>query len=57
MMMLTLPTTEGGQTPDRAVTVLHPKTAVKKPIKNPVVIGAYLKPSLRRIAHYDYWSD
>ncbi|WP_299003981.1 YgiQ family radical SAM protein [uncultured Shewanella sp.] len=45
----------GGKRPDRAVTVYTQrcKEAYKT---SPVVIGG-IEASLRRIAHYDYWSD
>ncbi|MGS0681771.1 YgiQ family radical SAM protein [Shewanella sp. 125m-7] len=45
----------GGKRPDRAVTVYTQRC--KEAFKNvPVVIGG-IEASLRRIAHYDYWSD
>lgn len=45
----------GGKRPDRAVTVYAQK--VRECYKGvPVVIGS-IEASLRRIAHYDYWSD
>lgn len=45
----------GGKRPDRAVTVYTQRC--KEAYKNvPVVIGG-IEASLRRIAHYDYWSD
>jgi len=46
----------GGKRPDRAVTVYAQRVreAFKKGV--PVVIGG-IEASLRRIAHYDYWSD
>mgnify|MGYP000229949668 CR=1 FL=1 len=44
----------GGKRPDRAVTVYTQRC--KEAYKVPVVIGG-IEASLRRIAHYDYWSD
>ena len=44
-----------GQRPDRAVTVYSQK--VREAYKDvPIVIGG-IEASLRRIAHYDYWTD
>lgn len=49
------PGDEGGKRPDRAVTVYSQRC--KEAYKGvPVVIGS-IEASLRRIAHYDYWSD
>ncbi|NJI86418.1 YgiQ family radical SAM protein [Shewanella sp. Iso12] len=49
------PGNEGGKRPDRAVTVYTQRC--KEAFKEvPVVIGG-IEASLRRIAHYDYWSD
>ncbi len=49
------PNDEGGKRPDRAVTVYTQRC--KEAFKGvPVVIGG-IEASLRRIAHYDYWSD
>lgn len=49
------PNDEGGKRPDRAVTVYTQRC--KEAFKNvPTVIGG-IEASLRRIAHYDYWSD
>jgi uncharacterized radical SAM protein YgiQ len=49
------PNDEGGKRPDRAVTVYTQRC--KEAYKGvPVVIGG-IEASLRRIAHYDYWSD
>jgi uncharacterized radical SAM protein YgiQ len=48
------PHNEGGKRPDRAVTVYTQRC--KEAYKKPVVIGG-IEASLRRIAHYDYWSD
>lgn len=49
------PDDEGGKRPDRAVTVYSQKC--KEAYKNvPVIIGG-IEASLRRLAHYDYWSD
>ena len=45
----------GGKRPDRAVTVYTQRC--KESYKDvPVIIGG-IEASLRRIAHYDYWSD
>lgn len=43
-----------GKRPDRAVTVYTQRC--KEAFKKPVIIGG-IEASLRRIAHYDYWSD
>ena len=49
------PHNEGGKRPDRAVLVYTQKC--KQAYKNvPVLIGG-IEASLRRIAHYDYWSN
>lgn len=49
------PNNEGGKRPDRAVTVYTQRC--KEAYKGvPVIIGG-IEASLRRIAHYDYWSD
>tara|TARA_R110000868_G_scaffold411207_3_gene702279 strand:- start:106 stop:2370 length:2265 start_codon:yes stop_codon:yes gene_type:complete len=49
------PNDEGGLRPDRAVNVYSQRC--KEAYKGvPVVIGS-IEASLRRIAHYDYWSD
>ena len=49
------PHNEGGKRPDRAVLVYSQRC--KEAYKDvPVVIGG-IEASLRRIAHYDYWSD
>jgi radical SAM superfamily enzyme YgiQ (UPF0313 family) len=48
------PNNEGGKRPDRAVTVYTQRC--KEAYKKPVIIGG-IEASLRRIAHYDYWSD
>ncbi|MBL8573954.1 MAG: YgiQ family radical SAM protein, partial [Hyphomicrobiaceae bacterium] len=46
---------EGGKRPDRAVIVYSQR--VREAYKDvPIVIGG-IEASLRRIAHYDYWSD
>ncbi|MDA7746408.1 YgiQ family radical SAM protein [Psychromonas sp.] len=46
---------EGGKRPDRAVAVYSQRC--KEAYKGiPVIIGG-IEASLRRIAHYDYWSD
>ena len=49
------PNDEGGKRPDRAVIVYSQRC--REACKDtPVVIGG-IEASLRRIAHYDYWSD
>ena len=49
------PNDEGGRRPDRAVAVYSQRC--KEAFKGvPVIIGS-IEASLRRIAHYDYWSD
>ncbi len=49
------PDGQGGQRPDRAVVVYAQRA--REAFKDvPVVIGG-IEASLRRIAHYDYWSD
>ena len=49
------PNNEGGKRPDRAVAVYSQRC--KEAYKGiPVVIGG-IEASLRRIAHYDYWSE
>ncbi len=49
------PNNEGGKRPDRAVLVYSQRC--KEAFKDvPVVLGG-IEASLRRIAHYDYWSD
>lgn len=48
------PNNIGGKRPDRAVTVYTQRC--KEAYKKPVIIGG-IEASLRRIAHYDYWSD
>ncbi|GAB3276807.1 YgiQ family radical SAM protein [Parahaliea aestuarii] len=49
------PGNEGGKRPDRAVVVYSQR--VREAFKDvPLVIGS-IEASLRRIAHYDYWSD
>jgi uncharacterized radical SAM protein YgiQ len=46
---------EGGKRPDRAVNVYSHRC--REAYKNvPIIIGG-IEASLRRIAHYDYWSD
>ena len=46
---------EGGKRPDRAVLVYSQR--VREAYKDvPIVLGG-IESSLRRIAHYDYWSD
>jgi len=46
---------EGGKRPDRAVIVYAQRCREAFP-EAPVVLGG-IEASLRRIAHYDYWSD
>lgn len=46
---------EGGQRPDRAVIVYAQRCREAFP-DAPIVLGG-IEASLRRIAHYDYWSD
>ncbi len=46
---------EGGKRPDRAVTV-YAQRCREAYADAPVIIGG-IEASLRRIAHYDYWSD
>jgi len=49
------PNGEGGRRPDRAVIVYSQR--VREAYKDvPIVLGG-IEASLRRIAHYDYWSD
>jgi len=49
------PNGEGGRRPDRSVVVYAQR--VREAYKDvPVIIGG-IEASLRRIAHYDYWSD
>lgn len=49
------PNGEAGKRPDRAVTVYTQR--IREAFKDiPVVLGG-IEASLRRIAHYDYWSD
>jgi len=48
------PNGEGGKRPDRAVIVYAQRC--REAFRVPVVIGG-IEASLRRIAHYDYWSD
>ncbi|HNH64028.1 MAG TPA: YgiQ family radical SAM protein, partial [Thauera aminoaromatica] len=49
------PGAEAGKRPDRAVTVYAQRAREAYP-GTPIVIGS-IEASLRRIAHYDYWSD
>lgn len=49
------PNAEAGRRPDRAVTV-YAQRAREAFSGVPIVIGS-IEASLRRIAHYDYWSD
>ncbi len=46
---------EGGKRPDRAVIVYAQRCREAYP-ETPIVVGG-IEASLRRIAHYDYWSD
>ncbi|MEH6551101.1 MAG: YgiQ family radical SAM protein [Pseudomonadales bacterium] len=49
------PNNEGGKRPDRAVTVYAQRA--REAFKGvPIIIGS-IEASLRRIAHYDYWSN
>ncbi|WP_135080504.1 YgiQ family radical SAM protein [Terasakiella sp. SH-1] len=49
------PDDEGGKRPDRAVVVYSQRC--REAYKNvPIIIGG-IEASLRRIAHFDYWSD
>lgn len=48
------PNDEGGKRPDRAVVAYSQRC--REAYKVPVVVGS-IEASLRRIAHYDYWSD
>jgi len=49
------PNDEGGKRPDRALTVYAQRCREAYP-HIPIVAGG-IEASLRRIAHYDYWSD
>jgi len=49
------PNAEGGKRPDRAILVYSQRCREAYP-DVPLVIGS-IEASLRRIAHYDYWSD
>jgi uncharacterized radical SAM protein YgiQ len=49
------PNDEGGKRPDRAVVVYSQRC--KEAFKGVPVIAGSIEASLRRIAHYDYWSD
>jgi len=49
------PNDEGGKRPDRALTVYAQRCREAYP-QIPIVAGG-IEASLRRIAHYDYWSD
>ncbi len=49
------PNDEGGKRPDRAVLVYSQRCREAYP-DAPILIGG-IEASLRRIAHYDYWSD
>ncbi|MBF0563158.1 MAG: YgiQ family radical SAM protein [Alphaproteobacteria bacterium] len=49
------PNGEGGRRPDRSVIVYAQRCREAFP-KVPIVIGG-IEASLRRVAHYDYWSD
>ncbi|MFZ1494950.1 MAG: YgiQ family radical SAM protein, partial [Candidatus Competibacter denitrificans] len=49
------PNDEGGKRPDRAVIVYSQRCREAYP-DAPIIIGG-IEVSLRRIAHYDYWSD
>jgi len=49
------PNDEGGKRPDRAVTVYAQKC--REAYSNATIVIGGIEASLRRIAHYDYWSD
>jgi len=49
------PDDEGGKRPDRALTVYAQRC--REAYKDVPVIAGGIEASLRRIAHYDYWSD
>ncbi|MGK0440542.1 MAG: putative radical SAM protein YgiQ [Pseudohongiellaceae bacterium] len=49
------PNDEGGLRPDRAVNVYSQRC--KEAFKGVPVVAGSIEASLRRIAHYDYWSD
>ena len=49
------PGAEGGKRPDRAVIVYAQRCREAYP-DTPIVLGG-IEASLRRLAHYDYWSD
>ena len=49
------PNDEGGKRPDRAVTVYAQKC--REAFSNATIVIGGIEASLRRIAHYDYWSD
>ena len=49
------PAGEGGKRPDRSVIVYAQRCREAFP-QTPIVLGG-IEASLRRIAHYDYWSD
>ncbi len=49
------PDDEGGKRPDRAV-IVYAQRCREAYRRTPIVIGG-IEASLRRIAHYDYWSD
>lgn len=44
-----------GRRPDYACTVYC--NYIRSHVKNAVIIAGGIEPSLRRLAHYDYWSD
>ncbi|GAM75347.1 hypothetical protein JCM19241_3259 [Vibrio ishigakensis] len=49
------PNNEGGKRPDRA-TLVYSQRCKEAYKETPIVLGG-IEASLRRIAHYDYWSD
>ena len=49
------PNAEGGKRPDRSV-IVYAQRLREAYSKTPIVIGG-IEASLRRIAHYDYWSE
>ena len=55
-MMHTRPAGLGGKRPDRSV-IVYSQQRIREAYKDtPIVIGG-IEASLRRIAHFDYWSE
>ena len=54
-MIVIQPNDEGGKRPDRAVTVYAQKC--REAFNSATIVIGEIKASLRRIAHYYYWSD